>query len=82
MREIFDASSLVYQAVLTRRLAHVGDPLLDAQWLQTAKVERDGGFRWTRRKSVGYIDAVMAATIAAWGAAKGIKPEPPIQIFV
>jgi len=81
-REVFDACQVVYQAVLTRRLAHVGDPLLDAQWGQVAKVERDGGFRWTRRKSAGYIDGVMAATIAAWGAARGIAPEPPLQVFV
>lgn len=81
-RDIFDASTVIYQAILTRRLAHVGDPLLDAQWGQVAKVERDGGFRWTRRRSAGYIDAVMAATIATWGAARGITPELPSQVFV
>jgi hypothetical protein len=81
-REVFDACLVVYQAVLTRRLAHVGDPLLDAQWGQVAKLDRDGGFRWTRRKSAGYIDGVMAATIATWGAARGVAPEPPLQVFV
>jgi hypothetical protein len=81
-RQIFDACSSVYQSIVTRRLAHVGDPLLGAQWAVAGKAERDGAFRWTRRRSMGYIDAVMSATMAAYGAARGMAPEPPVQIFL
>jgi hypothetical protein len=72
----------MYLAVLTRRLAQVGDPLLSAQWGQVAKVERDNAYRWTRRKSMGYIDAVCSATFATWAATRGEAAEVPPQIFV
>ena len=80
--QVFEACGVIYLAVLTRRIAQVGDPLLSAQWVQVAKVERDNAYRWARRKSAGYIDAVMAATIAVWAAARGEAPEAPVQIFV
>jgi phage terminase large subunit-like protein len=79
--QIYAACGQIYQTILTRRLAHVGDPLLAAQWGQVAKVERDGAMRWARRRSAGFIDAVMAATMAIYAAAQGIAPEPEIQIF-
>jgi hypothetical protein len=56
--------------------------LLAAQWTVAARADRDGAFRWTRRKSAGYIDAIMAATMATYGARQGVAPEPPIQIFL
>jgi hypothetical protein len=73
---------VIYQAIVTRKLSHVGDPLLAAQWQVAGKSERDGGYRWTRRRSSGYIDAVMGATMAAYAATRGIAPEAPVQVFV
>jgi hypothetical protein len=80
--QVFEASSSIFQAITTRQLAHVGDPLLSAQWTVVARADRDQGFRWTRRRSAGFIDAIMSATLAVFGARKGLAPEPPIQVFV
>jgi hypothetical protein len=80
--QVYEACGVMYLAVLTRRLAQVGDPLLSAQWGQVAKVERDNAYRWTRRKSMGYIDAVCSATFATWAATRGEAAEVPPQIFV
>lgn len=54
------------EMILSRRLA-VDDPLLDAQIPLAARrpVGQDGAFRFSRRASLGPIDAVMAMTFAA-----------------
>jgi hypothetical protein len=82
MRQVFEACGSIYQAIVTRQLSHIGDPLLAAQWSVAGRAERDGAFRWTRRRSMGYIDAVMSTTLAAYGATRGLAPEPPVQVFV
>jgi hypothetical protein len=62
MAACMDVTELIQSA----RLA-VSDPLIDAQIATTAKrpVGQDGGFRFSRRDSLGPIDAVMAMTFAA-----------------
>jgi hypothetical protein len=80
--QVYEACGVMYLAVLTRRLAQVGDPLLAAQWGQVARVERDSAYRWARRKSASYIDAVMSATLSTWAAARGEAQDLPPQIFV
>jgi hypothetical protein len=80
--QVFEASSVIYSAITTRTLAHIADPLLAAQWTVAARADRDGAFRWTRRKSAGFIDAIMASTIAVWGSRQGVAPEAPVQVFL
>jgi hypothetical protein len=69
----------VDEMILSRRLA-VDDPLLDAQIPLVAQrpVGQDGAFRFSRRASLGPIDAVMAMTFAA----HAIAYTRPVNIHV
>jgi hypothetical protein len=64
-----------YEMTLSGRLA-VDDPLLDAQIPLVAKraVGQDGAFRFARGSSLGPIDAVIAAALAAHGIAYTAPP--------
>ena len=63
--------------IQSARLA-VGDPLIDAQIATAARrnVGQDGAFRFSRRESLGPIDAVLAMTFAAHAIA--YKPAMPM----
>jgi len=67
----------VTEMIQSARLA-VGDPLIDAQIATAARrnVGQDGAFRFSRRESLGPIDAVLAMTFAAHAIA--YKPAMPM----
>jgi len=64
----------VTEMIQSGRLA-VGDPLIDAQIATAARrnVGQDGAFRFSRRESLGPIDAVLAMTFAAHAIAYGAQ---------
>ncbi len=68
------------EMIQSRRLA-VGDPLIDAQIPTVGKRSfgSEGMYRFSREKSTGPIDAVMAMTFAAHAIAWTSKP---VQVFL
>jgi phage terminase large subunit-like protein len=60
-------------AVVTRRLRHLGDPVLGAAVRAAARSEDAEAWRWIRRRSAGPIDALCAATIACQLAEDGAR---------
>jgi phage terminase large subunit-like protein len=51
-----------------RELTHAGDDVLAVSLASAARSEIGDGWRWTRKRSTGHIDAIVAASIALWGA--------------
>lgn len=71
-----------YGAVVGRELVHPVDPLLTAQ-LGAARRDLTGdGWRYSRRRSDGDIDAVIACVLAVWGRLRPIERPAVPQVFV
>lgn len=66
-REKVDACGGIFDAVLERDFAHLGDPVLDGAMAGAAKRNMgagDGGFIWVRGKSLQDITPLYAVTLA------------------
>jgi phage terminase large subunit-like protein len=64
--------------VVTGRLRHLNDPVLDEAARVAARSEDAEAWRFVRRKSAGYIDSLCAAAMAVHLAEKPPPPRPAI----
>lgn len=67
------------EQVTALKIAHSGDPLLDAHIAGAEKVTYGDGWRFSR-KGAGHVDALYAAA-GAVHLARTLTPEPELQIF-
>jgi hypothetical protein len=67
------------EQVSAKRIAHSGDPLLDAHVAGAEKLMHGDGWRFSRRGS-GHVDAAYAAA-GAVHLARTIKPETKVDFF-
>lgn len=80
--EFARACSWLESAVKDGDVVHLDDPDLNDSLANAAKADTgDGGWVWTRRRSEGDIDAIVAATVAADGLRVVPEPNTPVPSF-
>jgi phage terminase large subunit-like protein len=77
--DLIGASADLYALAVAGQLVHLADPLLTAQAVAAARVDVGEGWRISRKRSAGDVDALTAAMLAVAGA---LRPDPVPQLFV
>lgn len=66
-----------YEAIVSGRMVHDGNPVLANHVLSAARRESERGWTLSKGKSRRHIDACIAMCIALWKSAQPPPPEPP-----
>lgn len=79
-RDMVDASAELLDAVLTKGMAHRGQPVLDAAAAALAKRQLGDGFAWSRRMSTANPAPALALTIGTHRARHYVSSAPSIYL--
>lgn len=82
MREHGQACGLLWDDVVERRVAHLGDPVLNAAVHGARRRLVGDAWMWDRKKSDVDISPLVAVTLARWAHAAAASAEPPAPSVV